>query len=453
MEWRRVLGPLRRSVLSATGLRAGVILSAAVVIPSAARDLGAQQVDTASTSMMHLMVQAVPVITRATPTADRRSLTEAYLTQPMLMFGSEKGVLHAAATLDFEGLTIPRGELNTGAEGEGFADRRHPHTYLHELMLGADRSVGPVSTSLYAGRGFAPFGSDDPMVRPFEKYPANHHLAQILERVVAIGTARWHTMSVEAALFNGDEPTGPATAPRYGRFGDSRSSRLTWNPAKPLELSGSIARVTSPEVARGGGLDQRKESVVARWKESSMDRDRYLFGEWAGTSTYTSFGNRTAAYDSWLAEASICRGGPRLAARLERTDRPEDSRLTDPFRTPNPPSDNSILGITRWTAATLAVSTFAPFGKARARPFVELERLSVKSLAPGSFFDPRSYYGSSAVWMASVGAKVSAGSSHDRMGRYGAALAPEAAANNTTMTTMPGMNMSVRSNGENRCGD
>ncbi len=27
------------------------------------------------------------------------------------------------------------GELSLGAFGEGFADRRHPHTYLHELML------------------------------------------------------------------------------------------------------------------------------------------------------------------------------------------------------------------------------------------------------------------------------------------------------------------------------
>ena len=41
--------------------------------------------------------------------------------------------------------------------------------------------------SLTAGKGFAPFGTDDPMSRPVLRYPVNHHLAQILERAVAIG--------------------------------------------------------------------------------------------------------------------------------------------------------------------------------------------------------------------------------------------------------------------------
>ena len=34
---------------------------------------------------------------------------------------------------------MPHGQLATGAYGEGYYDRRHPHTYVHELMLtGAD---------------------------------------------------------------------------------------------------------------------------------------------------------------------------------------------------------------------------------------------------------------------------------------------------------------------------
>ncbi len=95
--------------------------------------------------------------------------------------------LRGVATLNLEGLTLTRGELSTGAYGEGFVDRRHPHTYAHELMAGAIAQYFGVQGSVFAGRGFVPFGSDDPMARPFEKYPVNHHLSQVLERLVAVG--------------------------------------------------------------------------------------------------------------------------------------------------------------------------------------------------------------------------------------------------------------------------
>ena len=36
----------------------------------------------------------------------------------------------------------PTGELAPGDWGEGFVDRRHPHTYLHELVLSADDLLG-----------------------------------------------------------------------------------------------------------------------------------------------------------------------------------------------------------------------------------------------------------------------------------------------------------------------
>ena len=45
------------------------------------------------------------------------------------------GHVGAVLTLDFEGLTLDRGQLNPGANGEGYADRRHPHTYLHEAIV------------------------------------------------------------------------------------------------------------------------------------------------------------------------------------------------------------------------------------------------------------------------------------------------------------------------------
>ena len=132
------------------------------------------------------MIQAIPLVTRAAPTATRSTLTEAYLTQPMVMAHASWRWLRATGTLDLEGLTLQRGELSTGGYGEGYVDRRHPHSYAHEALLGAEGSTANWHTSLFAGRGFAPFGSDDPMVRPFEKYPLNHHLAQILERLVTI---------------------------------------------------------------------------------------------------------------------------------------------------------------------------------------------------------------------------------------------------------------------------
>ena len=96
---------------------------------------------------------------------------------------------------NLEGWTLDRGELNAGVWGEGYVDRRHPHTFLHELILSATTSLAGFDASLSAGRGFAPFGTDDPMVRPFVKYPANHHLAQILERWVAIGAEVWTSRS------------------------------------------------------------------------------------------------------------------------------------------------------------------------------------------------------------------------------------------------------------------
>ena len=51
------------------------------------------------------------------------------------------------AMLNLEGATIPEGELAPGNWGEGFVDRRHPHTYVHELMLTADDLLGAARRS------------------------------------------------------------------------------------------------------------------------------------------------------------------------------------------------------------------------------------------------------------------------------------------------------------------
>src|SRR5690606_8100856 len=104
---------------------------------------------------------AVALVTRAQPAALGRAVTEGYLSQPMF-FGSMRlagGRLSALATLNLEGATLRRGEINPGGYGEGYIDRRHPHTYLHEAMVGVGGTASGVRGSLFAGKGFVPFGT------------------------------------------------------------------------------------------------------------------------------------------------------------------------------------------------------------------------------------------------------------------------------------------------------
>jgi hypothetical protein len=399
-------------------MRMGLLITVATL--GVARDSIAQRVD--------VMAQAIPVVTTATPTAAGHRLTEAYLTQPVLMAHAAWRSFRAIGTLDLEGLTLRRGELNTGASGEGYIDRRHPHTYVHELLAGwlpLDRAK--VAASLFVGRGFAPFGSDDPMTRPFVKYPVNHHLAQVMERVVAIGAVRYRRMIVEGGAFNGDEPLGPGSAPDLARVGDSWAARLTALPADGVELSASVAHVASPEVRAGGGLDQRKQSLVARVARGGARASRYALVEWERTNDRNG-GATVSTLASVLAEAALCRRGVTLAARLERTDRAEEERLLDAFRSPRPPTDLSNLGESRWTTLTASVGGPAVVTRGiAAAPFVEGAMIRVAAGNPPGVFSAQRTYGGDRLWMLSAGARVHYGAMHGRMGRYGAALAPATA--------------------------
>ena len=76
---------------------------------------------------------------RADPVPGGDGLAELRIVQPALMLQADGPArLSLLATLNLEGATIGEGELTPGAWGEGFVDRRHPHTYLHELLLTAD---------------------------------------------------------------------------------------------------------------------------------------------------------------------------------------------------------------------------------------------------------------------------------------------------------------------------
>src|SRR5579884_1149354 len=87
-----------------------------------------------------IMAQAIPVVTRADPTVGHQVLTEGYVTQPLIMADGSRGAFQGVGTLNLEGLTLKRGELTTGAYGEGYVDRRHPHAYIHELLVGAEEA-------------------------------------------------------------------------------------------------------------------------------------------------------------------------------------------------------------------------------------------------------------------------------------------------------------------------
>ncbi|MFL5608325.1 MAG: hypothetical protein ACJ8AD_17865 [Gemmatimonadaceae bacterium] len=384
-------------------------------------DMPAKPADSAR--MVHVMGQGVPLVTRADPTAGAAALTEAALTQTVVMAHATwwRGRASLDATFDAEGLTTRRGELSTGAFGEGFVDRRHPHTYLHELVLTGFARAGNLALSASAGRGFAPFGTDDPMVRPFAKYPVNHHLSQILERGLLIGAARLGPAILEAGTFGGEEPTSPGSLPRASRFGDSWAARATILPASWAEVQGSYARVASPENPDGYGLDQRKRSVSAR--AISPDGARYALAEWARTVEHDhNSGLDAFGYESALLEGALRAGPVGVAVRLEQTERAEEERLSDPFRTARPASDLSILGITRWRIATVHLDAPAVTRRTVAAvPFMELSRLTAAPRGAPTLFDPERFYGTSRLLMLSAGLRLRVGAPHARMGRYGVA--------------------------------
>jgi hypothetical protein len=420
-------------VLPLTALGKSLYIALAIVslLPGMARSQQAE---------LEVGAQATGLVTRESPAIGGRDLTEGYLTQPLIMaqLGLWNGALEVKGTLDFEGVTLKRGELNAGIVGEGYIDRRHPHTYLHELVATAKREFGGTAISLTAGKGFAPFGTDDPMSRPFEKYPINHHLAQILERAVGIGAVRTGRLIVEGGLFNGDEPESAGDNPNRARYWDSWSARATFLPFSQGEIQASYARLKSPEVATGGGADQRKQSASIRLEDAQ--HSGYGLLEWAHTGEYAG-GTKTAGFTSVLAETWAKYEAVSGAIRVERTQRPDEARLADPFRTAGPASGQSLLGRSRWTILTArAAASLHAFGGLSLEPFAEVARIHIAEDRTLAAFDPRQFYGSNRIWSVSVGAKLSFGMAHMRMGRYGAASTESSSAKMGGMD-MPGMKM------------
>jgi hypothetical protein len=377
---------------------------------------------------------ATVVTSHLTPGALRADVTEGYLTQPMVIVESSGhrfgGQLRVRGVLNLERLTLRRGEITPGVYGEGYVDRRHPHTTGHELMAGYERSIGRASEgtrwSLFAGKGFVPFGSDDPMTRPFVKFPANHHLAQVLERALVTAAVRWRGAAIEHARFNGDEPEGTSDWPNGDRLFDSWSVRATWWPREWIEVAASYANVQSPEFATGEGLDQRKRSAVLRL-ERPQRRLSYGLVEFARTVEFSG-DRRVFEYSSLLAEAEWASRGNSLSLRVERTERPEEERTQSFYRSIRPLLDFNVLGKTRWTTASAHVERTVRVGPARWTPFVEVARSVPRAAVRPTALDPVDLFGARQLWMYSAGVRLHAGRMPGRFGRYGAAVRAPASA-------------------------
>ena len=369
------------------------------------------------------MAQAFPAVTFAVPGQDNTPLDEVgvYLTQPALMFNVEapQSRIVLRTTINLEGLTQPDGELTFGGWGEGYIDKRHPHTYLHELMLsfilsGNERRGWSVS----AGKGFAPYGTDDPMMRPVMKYPTNHHLSQILERWTISTAYTRDAWSVEAGVFGGNEPTSPTDLSNIETFGNSWSARVTRRfgtgvmGAWPWEIAASFGRVQE---------EHDDERAISNLYNVALrhERDHGEFHVYGLIEGSLSDPGHDEGYYSILAEGSVQRGRHKPYARVEFATRPEYAREGTPetegfFRYDH---DDHPIGSTRWLIASagygVTVSTL-PFGL---RPFVEGQFNSVSNHS-GSIA-PSAMYGRKSFWTLSAGFRIFLGGDPMRMGAYG----------------------------------
>jgi hypothetical protein len=181
-----------------------------------------------------------------------------------------------------------------------------------------------------------------------------------------------------------------------------------------------MARLVSPEHAGGGGLNHRKWSMSLR---GTMERGEamrvYGLFEWARTAEYNGVRN-VFNFQSVLAEAAVSHGATRLAARFERTSRPEEERLLDPFRSARPHADENIIGVTRWHIVTGRVDRSFTLSRMTLQPFTEVAWLRVSEIT-GALFEPVTFYGDDTFWSLSAGVRLGVGMSHERAGRYGVA--------------------------------
>ena len=366
--------------------------------------------------------QVFPVVTVGAPRGDEGDplrRTGWYLTQPAVMANlesrSQRFVLRT--TLNLEGITLDEGELTFGGWGEGFIDKRHPHTLLHELML--SWNVGGGAFSLSAGKGFAPYGTDDPMARPALKYPTNHHLSQLLERWTVNGTWLGGGWSVEAGIFGGTEPEGPYDFSNIESFGDSWSGRLArrWGagtgPTAQWEASASFGRVAE---------SHHGEEETTRLWNAALRQSAIVGGGQLYALVEASRSDPDAPHEGYfsiLVETRFDEGGHQPYIRVEYATRPEYPRDgpggTDGFF--HYDHDDDPVGATRWLISTAAYAYQVTDNPWSLRPFIELQHHRVRG--ERGPIGPRDLFETSSFWSVSVGARVFLGGGPMRMGSYG----------------------------------
>jgi hypothetical protein len=282
-------------------------------------------------------------------------------------------------------------------------------------------TLGATRLSLFAGKGFVPFGSDDPMLRPFSRYPANHHLAQILERAQIVAAARFGAVIAEVAVFGGDEPENATDLPNRDRLFDSWSLRGSVLPGAGFEASASIARVKSLEDAAGFGLNQNKYAASMRYLGTPEQRVSYAMIEWARTAEWLGPRKNLWLFASALAELSTRTPVGDVSVRAERTSRPEEQRDRTAFRSVRPLLDFGILGRTRWDSFTLGWSRARTVTDVQVTPFAEVSFSRARPLEPVVIASPADAFGGLRLFSLSAGVRLGLGAMRTRMGRYGAA--------------------------------
>ena len=424
-----LIGRCRTAVAVVLALSSGPTGASAQAHPSrpTGADAAADRVPAADTTGWRVlgMAQAFPSVTFGAPFARSSALrlTELYLTQPAFMMNvaSPGARFVLRTTLNFEGVTQEDGELTFGGWGEGFIDKRHPHTLVHELVLSVNfPDPAGEGASVFAGRGFAPFGTDDPMSRPGLKYPTNHHLSQILERWFLGGALLRGGWSLEAAVFGGGEPDGPYDLGNIEGFGDSWSARLArrWGggrgPAAAWEASASYGSVA--EESGGEGSRVHLWNLALRHARTYGSADLYALAEFSLSDPVGREGHRSV-----LAEALLTAGRHRPYLRLEVATRPEYSREgaagSDGFFRYE--HDDEPIGSTRWTIANLGYGFDAVSAAVSVRPFADVVFHRVSRGTGAGVPPPDVLFGADAFWAVSLGARVFFGGGPMRMGSYG----------------------------------
>ena len=372
------------------------------------------------------MAQVFPTMTAASARTERSLLSEAgiYATQPAAMFNlaSPGARFVLRTTLNFEELTQENGELTYGGWGEGFIDARHPHTLLHEAMLTASFwNIGGGALSVSAGKGFAPYGTDDPMGRPALKFPTNHHLSQVLERFTVNGSYLWKGWGFEGGIFGGAEPEGAYDFSNIESFGDSWSARLSkrfggFGPSAEWELSTSFASID--EEHHGKALTTELVNGAVRHAQAYGIGRVYALAEASRSNPETGRGHWSVLGETRLETGRGWKHQPYL--RVEYATRPEYERQGEPgtpefFRYEHGAHE---IGATRWLINTLGYGYETSSLPVSVRPFVELQHNLVR--AERGDIDPRAMYGSRSFWSISAGARLFFGGGAMRMGNYGA---------------------------------